>query len=186
MSSVVLPEPDGPITATNSPAATLKLTPAKARVMESRVPNVFSTWRTDRMVRSEWGVSWGVAVISVMLPCHLLYPRQLVEDRCHCSDECCASQYFSEGLHDILLTPFRTRRTLWMVRFRCHRIDLQMPYIAVRLAARSVAQALACVCRPPLQPTKAEAFATCGDLRSDRSLRFGSTPPTINNVTSRR
>lgn len=34
---------------TNSPACTSKLTPASACVMESRVPNTFSIWRTLRM-----------------------------------------------------------------------------------------------------------------------------------------
>ena len=36
--SVVLPLPEGPMTPTNSPGATSKLTPSSACVMESRLP----------------------------------------------------------------------------------------------------------------------------------------------------
>ena len=48
-SSVVLPEPEGPMMPTNSPAATSKETPARAWVTESRLPKTFSMERTDRM-----------------------------------------------------------------------------------------------------------------------------------------
>ena len=47
--SVVLPEPEGPMMPTNSPAATSKLTPARAWVTESRLPKTFSMERTERM-----------------------------------------------------------------------------------------------------------------------------------------
>ena len=51
-SSVVLPEPDGPMMPTNSPGATSKLMSLMARVTESRLPYTFSIWRTDRMGRA--------------------------------------------------------------------------------------------------------------------------------------
>ena len=38
LSSVVLPEPEGPMMATNSPRSTSKLTPSRARVVLPRLP----------------------------------------------------------------------------------------------------------------------------------------------------
>lgn len=49
LSSVVLPEPDGPMMATNSPRVTSKLTPASAYMRFWRPPNTFSILRTQRM-----------------------------------------------------------------------------------------------------------------------------------------
>ena len=65
--SVVLPEPEGPMMPTNSPAATSKLTPASAWVTESRLPKTFSMERTERMGepaltgRAAWGARKGSA-----------------------------------------------------------------------------------------------------------------------------
>ena len=49
LSRVVLPEPDGPMMATNSPRATSKLTPARAYIRFWRPPNTLSMLRTQRM-----------------------------------------------------------------------------------------------------------------------------------------
>ena len=47
--SVLLPEPEGPITATNSPFSTSKLTPARARVVTLPVAKIFVTRSTLRI-----------------------------------------------------------------------------------------------------------------------------------------
>ena len=51
LSSVVLPEPEGPMMPTNSPGITSKLMSLMACVTESRLPYTFSIWRTDRTGR---------------------------------------------------------------------------------------------------------------------------------------
>ena len=49
LSSVLLPEPDAPITATNSPFSTEKLTPASARVTALPLPK-YLTARSTRKI----------------------------------------------------------------------------------------------------------------------------------------
>ena len=44
LSNVLLPDPEGPITPTNSPCFMVKLTPASALVILVRVPKYFSTF----------------------------------------------------------------------------------------------------------------------------------------------
>ena len=70
--SVLLPEPDGPITPTNSPSQMSNDTSSSARVMASREPYTFRTSRTESRTLRLPGVlafampAGGVAVTMVM------------------------------------------------------------------------------------------------------------------------